>query len=57
MSIIHVLPADDLIEHNSDSDECACGPLIEPVPRDDGSFGWLVIHYSLDGREQTEDTK
>ena len=50
MSAVHVEPVDDLIEHE-DTDECICGPTVEPVPRDDGSFGWLVIHHSLDGRE------
>jgi hypothetical protein len=50
---VHVEPVNDLIEHE-DSDGCVCGPTIEPVPRDDGSMGWLVIHHSLDGREAHE---
>jgi len=29
-----------------------CGPTVEPVVRDDGSMGWLIVHHSLDGREQ-----
>jgi hypothetical protein len=49
----HVIPRDDLIEHESDSD-CVCEPECEPVDRDDGSIGWLYIHHSLDGREQHE---
>lgn len=44
------MPVNDLIEH-VDSDECLCGPTTEPVERDDGSIGWLVVHHSLDGRE------
>ncbi len=47
---IHVVPINDLIEHYTD-DDCACGPATEPVPRDDGSTGWLVTHEALDGRE------
>ncbi len=49
----HVLPIDDLIEH-AVSDECFCGPATEPVPRPDGSMGWLIVHHSLDGRERFE---
>jgi hypothetical protein len=48
----HVLPNADLIEHRCEpDDECPCGPTTQPVPRDDGSIGWLTIHHSLDGRE------
>ena len=51
----HVVPVDDLIEHDSSGVmDCICGPDIEPVERDDGSFGWLVSHHSLDGRELNE---
>ncbi len=48
---VHVWPVNDLIEHATDGTECSCGPTTEPVERDDGSIGWLVIHHSLDGRE------
>lgn len=51
---IHVVPVNDLIEHDSDGGECPCGPTTEPVMRDDGSNGWLVTHHSLDGREALE---
>ena len=50
--IQHVLPINDLFEHAEEN--CLCGPIIEPVPRDDGSFGWLITHHSLDGRELKE---
>lgn len=43
----------DLITHEQ-SEDCVCGPTVEPVKRDDGSYGWLVIHHSLDGRELVE---
>ncbi len=49
---VHVLPLGDSIEHG-DTD-CVCGTRTEPVERADGSTGWLVIHYSLDGREARE---
>ena len=48
----HVLPLDDLIEH--EHEDCICGPTVEPCPREDGSMGWLITHYSLDGREKRE---
>jgi hypothetical protein len=48
----HILPVDDVIAHQPD--DCPCGPATEAVPRDDGSFGWLVTHHSLDGRELAE---
>jgi hypothetical protein len=50
---VHVLPVDDDVAHDV-IDTCACGPAVEPVPRWDGSMGWLVIHHSLDGRERRE---
>jgi hypothetical protein len=46
----HVVPVDDLVEHD-DSEDCVCGPTTEPVKREDGSMGWLVVHHALDGRE------
>lgn len=48
-----MLPVDDLIDHER-CEDCICGPDIEPVERDDGSFVWVVVHNSLDGRELTE---
>lgn len=50
---LHVVPVADLIEHQL-TDDCACGPTCEPVPRDDGTIGWVYTHHSLDGREATE---
>ena len=51
---VHVLPVGDLIAHEETGDDCPCGPRIEPVPADDGSIGWLVLHHSLDNREASE---
>jgi len=52
----HVWPVSDLIIHDTDDDEgnCICGPLVEPVEGHNGYIGWLITHYSLDGREASE---
>lgn len=50
---LHTYPVGDLIEHEM-SEDCICGPEIEPVKRDDGSIAYLVSHHSLDGRERLE---
>lgn len=50
-----VYPIDDLIEHDvRGEDRCVCGPVVEPVPRKDGSMSWMYTHSSLDGREERE---
>lgn len=54
LTTVHTYPVNDLIDHDTDSDDCACGPLIEPVPAEDGSMGWLIVHHALDGREHRE---
>lgn len=56
MPSTHVIPEGDLIEHEI-SDGCICGVVIEPVPCDDGSMGWLHGHSSLDGRESDSDQR
>lgn len=43
---IHVVPVDDVIEHNITDGDCICGP--EPVEDADGI---VYMHPSLDGRE------
>ncbi|MFD4397203.1 hypothetical protein [Kitasatospora sp. NPDC058478] len=57
MSSGHVFPLDDLVEHNTTTEEpnCVCGPTTVPVERDDGSMAWLIVHHSLDGRERHEE--
>ncbi len=57
MTTVHVSPLGDLIEHDTDGDDCLCGPRTEPVERDDGSYGWVIVHHSLDGRERHEETE
>ncbi|MDH6460128.1 hypothetical protein M2302_000279 [Micromonospora sp. A200] len=55
MSTVHVVPVNDLIEHDSGGGQpCVCGPDNVPVKRDDGSVEWEIVHHSLDGREQAE---
>ena len=54
MSTVHVFPVNDIIEHDTDPDDCVCGPTAEPVIADDGSCGWVIVHHSLDGREANE---
>jgi hypothetical protein len=55
MSTPHVVPIDDLIQHDSSGGQaCVCGPTTQPVKREDGSMGWLIVHHSLDGRELHE---
>jgi len=36
------------------SEGCICGPSVEPVKRDDGSMGWVIVHHTLSGIEHTE---
>jgi hypothetical protein len=50
---LHVVPSNDLIDHET-TDACPCGPRDEPVHREDGTTGWVVVHHSLDGREAHE---
>lgn len=51
---VHVYPINDVVIHDLVGTDCICGPETEPVPRDDGSMGWLITHHSLDGREKHE---
>jgi len=49
VSVQHVYPAGDLIEHELEGDDCPCGPRVEFV-----EGGQVVVHHSLDGREANE---
>ncbi|MFI8872487.1 hypothetical protein [Streptomyces sp. NPDC055243] len=53
-STLHVTPLRDLVSHDTSTVEpdCVCGPEVRPVTREDGSTAWLLVHHSLDGREQ-----
>lgn len=50
----HTYPGGDLIQHDTNGDDCLCGPTLTAVERDDGSYGWHLLHHSLDGREMHE---
>lgn len=56
MSTLHIHPLDDLVEHDTGTAEpdCVCVPEVRPHVAEDGSVGWLLVHHSLDGREQAE---
>lgn len=51
---VHVSPINDLIDHDTDTDDCLCGPSIEAVDDGDGGYGYVLTHHSLDGRERRE---
>lgn len=48
---VHTFPVRDVVDHNTESDDCICGPDIIYV----GNGGKQVIHHSMDGREHHED--
>lgn len=47
---VHTMPVNDKFIHFADED-CGCAPRVEPVPREDGTVGWLYIHDAADGRD------
>ena len=51
-SEFHIVPNRDTVAH--EAHDCPCGVTTEPIMRADGSNGWLIVHYSLDGREALE---
>lgn len=54
MNTVHAYPLNDLVEHETESENCVCGPAVLPIKHDDGSSGWIILHHSLDGRELNE---
>lgn len=53
---VHVEPVRDWIRHDLDSLDCVCGPTVTWSDRETGeAFARpLVVHFSLDGRENNE---
>ena len=49
LATAHVIPVDDLIAHEDEGDDCPCGPDTKYV-----EGGKVIVHHSLDGREQSE---
>lgn len=54
MMTVHISPRNDLIQHDTETEDCLCGPECRPVKQEDGSVLWIVVHHSLDGREKNE---
>lgn len=52
MSVVHVLPIDDLREHE-ETRACWCHPTLEEVDGDPDAV--VVVHNSADGRELVEE--
>lgn len=50
MSTRHVVPLNDIIEHDTEGTGCICGPRVEF--NDDNDM--VIVHNSLDGREKRE---
>jgi hypothetical protein len=53
---LDAVPQHDIAGHDTSTTEpdCVCGPEVRPATQEDGSVGWLLVHHSLDGREQAE---
>ena len=47
--MVHVYPLNDLIDHDTESTMCICGPRVDFTLAE-----VLVVHHSLDGRELNE---
>lgn len=54
MSVMHIIPCQDHIEHDDEGTDCVCGPDVEWVIGMGGAHGKIVTHHSLDGRELEE---
>lgn len=48
--VFHVIPQNDLREHECNRMECWCGPIL--IDEEEG--GYIVVHNSMDGREKFE---
>lgn len=48
---LHVVPVDDLIEHDVSGEPCVCGDTLELFVGTAGATGSMRTHFSLDGRE------
>lgn len=56
MSTWHTYPTGDYIEHDTESEDCICGPTVEHITTDAGGDAWLLTHHSLDNRKAHEET-
>lgn len=46
---IDIVPIGDLIDHDTVTDDCECGPRVQYVDNPDGDR-WMYVHRALDGR-------
>jgi hypothetical protein len=46
MNEIHVIPAEDLIEHEA-LETCVCLPSPRLIETPDGEDGWIYSHFAL----------
>lgn len=51
MKAVHVVPVDDILEHDS-NDSCPCLPQLEVVTADENPVGWIYVHAAWDGRKR-----
>lgn len=49
----YIMPVGDAVAHE-EGEECICGPDVEQLLADDRLVSVMIIHHSLDGREQDE---
>lgn len=47
---VQVYPADDLIAHELNEDQCVCGPAVELIQRPGLRDVYMFTHQALDGR-------
>ena len=47
----HVVPSNDLIQHNTEGMDCECNPRIQKQP----NGAYVITHHSWDGREAHEE--
>lgn len=49
---LHVVPRDDLVEHDCSTEQadCVCGPTPTLAQHEGAPDGWLLVHHALDGR-------
>ncbi|AOZ64612.1 hypothetical protein SEA_CHUBSTER_59 [Arthrobacter phage Chubster] len=50
----HVWPLADTMEHDLEGhgENCTCQPVVEEIPREDGTTGHLISHNAKDGRPE-----
>jgi hypothetical protein len=58
MSVVHVVPVNDLREHTETGADCWCEPRVLDEGTDPaGEPARVIVHSSADGRERWEDCR